>query len=65
MRCPFEVVKQNMQIGVFKTTSEAVRMIFKHRGIRGSLDFQLGFYVGVDSMILNDVPLIILLMIAY
>lgn len=54
-----------MQIGVFKTTSEAVRMIFKHRGIRGSLDFQLGFYVGVDSMILNDVPLIILLMIAY
>lgn len=36
MRCPFEVVKQNMQIGAFKTTSEAVSQIYKHRGIRGT-----------------------------
>ena len=50
VRCPFEVVKQNMQIGAFSTTSQAVKHIYTEKG------FQKGFYAGFTSFVLRDIP---------
>jgi hypothetical protein len=39
IRNPFEVIKQQMQIGLGKTTKETAQYIFNAKGIRGN--FQL------------------------
>lgn len=49
IRNPFEVVKQNLQLGNYKNNIEASIDIFKHRGIRG-------FYSGYFSLILREIP---------
>ena len=50
VRCPFEVVKQNMQLGAYKRTLEAVLDIYNTKGIRR------GFYAGFGSFVLRDIP---------
>jgi solute carrier family 25 S-adenosylmethionine transporter 26 len=50
VRCPFEVVKQNMQIGAYFNTMEAVKDIYTKQGIRR------GFYAGFGSFVLRDIP---------
>ena len=50
VRCPFEVVKQNMQIGAFTTTGQAIRHIYSEKGV------QRGFYAGFTSFVLRDIP---------
>jgi len=47
--CPSEVVKQKMQAGMFSTTGEAVRSIWKNKGIAG-------LYEGYFGGIARDVP---------
>lgn len=47
--CPTEVVKQNVQVGRYKTAIEAFANIYKHAGIRG-------FYAGYTSLLARDVP---------
>ena len=49
VRCPFEVVKQNMQIGRYSTTREAVRDIYASKGMKG-------FYSGIQSFLMRDIP---------
>ena len=50
VRCPFEVVKQNMQIGQYNTTMEAVNGIWKTKGLIK------GFYAGFGPFVLRDIP---------
>ena len=50
VRCPFEVVKQNMQIGKYKNTTEAVVGIWNTKG------FLNGFYAGFGPFALRDIP---------
>jgi len=50
VRCPFEVVKQNMQIGAFQTSKQAIQHIYATKGIRN------GFYAGFGSFVLRDIP---------
>ena len=50
VRCPFEVVKQNMQIGKYENTYAAVVDIWSTKGIRK------GFYAGFGSFVLRDIP---------
>lgn len=38
-----------MQIGAFDTTNDAVRQIYKQKGLRG-------FYAGFSSFVLRDIP---------
>jgi len=47
--CPSEVVKQQMQAGMYATTGEAVRTIWKTQGLRG-------LYQGYLGGIARDVP---------
>mmetsp|Transcript_12952 Transcript_12952/g.18328 ORF Transcript_12952/g.18328 Transcript_12952/m.18328 type:complete len:368 (+) Transcript_12952:173-1276(+) len=47
--CPSEVVKQQMQAGMFATTGEAVSKIWEKKGL-------LGFYQGYLGGITRDVP---------
>lgn len=49
VRCPFEVVKQNMQIGRYATMKAAVYNIFESKGV-------MGFYTGFRSFLLRDIP---------
>ena len=50
VRCPFEVVKQNMQIGAYATTQAAVVDIWRSKGLAR------GFYAGFGSFVLRDIP---------
>jgi solute carrier family 25 S-adenosylmethionine transporter 26 len=47
--CPSEVVKQQTQAGMYKNTSEAIKGIFKKRGIGG-------FYEGYFGGLARDIP---------
>lgn len=49
IRNPFEVVKQQMQVGLHRTTREAVRSIVRLDGARG-------LYAGFWSTIARDIP---------
>ena len=49
IRNPFEVIKQNQQIGKYHTIFEAVSDIFKKSGIRG-------FYKGYLSLVSREIP---------
>lgn len=49
VRNPFEVMKQQMQIGLNSTMSETFKSIIKISGFRG-------LYAGVDSLILREIP---------
>lgn len=49
VRNPFEVVKQQMQVGMHRTTADAVREIARVDGIRG-------FYAGYWSTVIREVP---------
>jgi len=49
IRCPFEVVKQNLQIGKYKTTMEAIDHINKTKGF-------MGFYAGFGPFVARDIP---------
>ena len=50
VRCPFEVVKQNMQLGKYKSTMDAVGDIWKTKGLLN------GFYAGFGSFVARDIP---------
>ena len=50
VRCPFEVVKQNMQVGAFATTREAIQEIWLTKGLTR------GFYAGFGSFVMRDIP---------
>ena len=50
VRCPFEVVKQNMQLGAYNTTKEAISHIWQTKGLTR------GFYAGFGSFIMRDIP---------
>lgn len=49
VRNPFEVIKQNLQVGKYHNNFEAARDIFKHKGLRG-------FYSGYYSLIMREIP---------
>jgi solute carrier family 25 S-adenosylmethionine transporter 26 len=49
IRSPFEVVKQNMQIGKHKSTLHVISNVFRANGVRG-------FFVGALAMAIRDVP---------
>jgi solute carrier family 25 S-adenosylmethionine transporter 26 len=49
VRVPTEVIKQNMQIGNFKTFKEASRDVYRINGI-------LGFYKGFNMTIFREIP---------
>ncbi|CAI2377432.1 unnamed protein product [Moneuplotes crassus] len=49
VRNPFEVVKQNQQIGKYETIIEACKDIYCHKGISG-------FYRGYFSVLLREIP---------
>lgn len=49
VRNPFEVVKQQMQAGLHKSTGAAFSSILKSSGVRG-------FYVGYGSTVLREIP---------
>ena len=50
VRCPFEVVKQNMQVGAYNTTREAIMHLYASKGL------VRGFYAGFGSLIMRDIP---------
>ena len=50
VRCPFEVVKQNMQIGQYSSVANALSEIYQTKGIRR------GLYAGFGSFIMRDIP---------
>ena len=50
VRCPFEVIKQNMQIGTYSSTLQAVNHIWQTKG------FINGFYAGFTSFVMRDIP---------
>ena len=49
-RCPFEVVKLNMQLGKYGSQSEAISDIWRTKGLFS------GFYAGFIPLILREVP---------
>ena len=49
IRNPFEVIKQNQQLGKFHTIYEAASEIVSKRGIKG-------FYAGYFSLIMREIP---------
>lgn len=49
IRTPFEVLKQQMQAGIYTTLTEASRQTFARSGLRG-------FFVGVNSLIQREIP---------
>lgn len=49
VRCPFEVSKQQMQVGLDRSLSATVRNIYKTSGVSG-------FYKGMLPLILRDAP---------
>jgi len=49
VRNPFEVMKQQMQIGLNSTMKETFQHIIKTSGVRG-------FYAGIDSLVLREIP---------
>lgn len=49
VRVPFEVVKQRLQSGMHKSTTEAVRAIFAKQGLPG-------FFTGYGSLVLRELP---------
>lgn len=49
VRVPFEIVKQRLQSGLHKTSSEAIRAIFAKQGIPG-------FFAGYGSLVLRELP---------
>jgi solute carrier family 25 S-adenosylmethionine transporter 26 len=49
VRTPFEIIKQQMQVGKFRTSSEAVRSILASKGPRG-------LFAGTNSLILREIP---------
>lgn len=49
VRSPFEVVKQNMQIGQHRSTRDAVKTIYASQGVPG-------FFTGALTMAVRDVP---------
>jgi len=49
VRNPFELVKQNMQIGKYKTLKEAITDIYKSNGLRG-------LYRGYFVTVIREIP---------
>jgi solute carrier family 25 S-adenosylmethionine transporter 26 len=49
IRNPFEVIKQNLQVGKYHSNLEACYDIFKHKGIGG-------FYQGYFTLIMREIP---------
>jgi solute carrier family 25 S-adenosylmethionine transporter 26 len=49
VRNPFEVIKQNLQLGRYSNNVEATVEIFKHKGIGG-------FYQGYFPLICREIP---------
>jgi solute carrier family 25 S-adenosylmethionine transporter 26 len=49
IRNPFEVVKQQLQSGMHRSTRDAVRAILKSDGFAG-------FYAGYSSTVLREIP---------
>lgn len=49
VRNPFEVIKQNLQVGKYKNMLECAVDIFKHKSIGG-------FYAGYYSLIMREIP---------
>lgn len=49
VRNPFEVVKQNLQVGHYKSMYDCGVDIFKHKGMGG-------FYSGYFSFIMREIP---------
>lgn len=49
MRNPFEVVKQQMQVGMHSSTRSAVATIMKVDGLRG-------FYAGYGATVIREAP---------
>jgi solute carrier family 25 S-adenosylmethionine transporter 26 len=47
--CPSEVIKSNVQAGIFKTSTQAVTNIFKTKGLGG-------FYQGFLGLAARDIP---------
>ena len=50
VRNPFEVVKQNMQIGSSKSTTDCINNVWKKKG------FFNGFYAGFGVFIARELP---------
>eukprot|EP00359_Climacostomum_virens_P007425 CAMPEP_0204915988 /NCGR_PEP_ID=MMETSP1397-20131031/13901_1 /ASSEMBLY_ACC=CAM_ASM_000891 /TAXON_ID=49980 /ORGANISM="Climacostomum Climacostomum virens, Strain Stock W-24" /LENGTH=222 /DNA_ID=CAMNT_0052088289 /DNA_START=190 /DNA_END=855 /DNA_ORIENTATION=- len=49
VRSPFEVVKQNMQVGQHKSTIDTIKKVYQAHGFQG-------FYVGALGSAVRDVP---------
>ena len=49
VRNPFEVVKQNLQVGKYKNMVECAIDIFQHKSVGG-------FYSGYFSFIMREIP---------
>lgn len=49
IRCPFEVIKQHLQIGIFFDTKCAVRSIYRSGGVPA-------FYTGYKSLLYKSIP---------
>ncbi|XP_022592736.2 S-adenosylmethionine mitochondrial carrier protein [Cyclospora cayetanensis] len=49
IRNPFEVVKQQVQLGLYESTPEGFAAVWRHGGTRG-------FFVGMGASMLRDVP---------
>jgi len=49
IRNPFEVVKQNMQVGHFTSVSQSLGNIWRQKGFAG-------FYQGYFSLIMREIP---------
>lgn len=54
-------MKQQMQIGLNHTTRDTFQHIYKTFGIRGFQSYYsffrvLGFYAGIDSLVLREIP---------
>ena len=55
VRTPFEIVKQQMQIGLDTNLRDTFRNIYKARGFIGTVP-SLGFYTGYGSLIIREIP---------
>ena len=55
-RNPFEVIKQQMQVGLDSTISRTCMSIHKAKGFFGNQRLTLGFYSGFSSLILREIP---------
>jgi solute carrier family 25 S-adenosylmethionine transporter 26 len=49
IRTPFEILKQQMQVGVYDSLIDASQKTYSRSGFRG-------FFVGVNSLILREIP---------